>query len=263
MTTLHQFTVSSAEELPRELAPADYLPTLDPGPMVYDDELDTLPGDMAWRTFFAGGSNRLHWVRSDADGNPYLVEQVGMGGPYEVGGMGEWSIYDNAYDAFWWADQRCQVPADGYTMAGITDGSDSFPCLKCSATVYPWFTRCEGCGDLHPAQPKASATWTCSECGTDDHETQEGAERCCSMFYCHDCGYGRADLREACHCPPTCHGCDKEVTVTETECSADNWKLTLHLSDAEYPVAIYSAEYGGTYCRDCYIAKGGEWEESE
>ena len=154
------------------------------------------------------------------------------------------------------------VPADWYIMVGITDGADSFPCLKCGATVHPWFTRCEKCGTAEPATPPAPATWTCNECGTSDHETEIDAERCCSPFYCADCGYDRHDLREACECPPVCEGCDREVTVTETECSAANWRMTLFLSDADYPVAIYSACYGGTYCRACYIGKGGDWGDN-
>ena len=157
MTTANQFTVASAEELPRELAPADYLPTLDPGPMVYDDELDTLPGGMAWRTFFAGGSNRLHWVRSDVDGNPYIVEQVGMGGPYEVGGMDKWSIYDNAYDAFWWADQRCQIPADVYILKRHNRRRRQLPCRKCGATVHPWMPTLRRLRGYKPGATKGAS----------------------------------------------------------------------------------------------------------
>ena len=85
-TNLTTLRIDSADELERKIAPAGYYPQQLSGPVVYDDEVEELPPDMPWREYFAGGSNRPHWIRTDLYGNPHFVECTGWGGSYEVYG---------------------------------------------------------------------------------------------------------------------------------------------------------------------------------
>ena len=78
--------VESAERRPTSIAPQDYRPTLESRVMVYDDELPDLRPMMGWQCFFAGGSNRLHWVRTDREAQPHFVEGVSLEGDYEAQG---------------------------------------------------------------------------------------------------------------------------------------------------------------------------------
>lgn len=94
----------SAESLPREVAPPDYFPMEQPGPVVYDDEIDDLePGP--WRRFFAGGSNRPYWIKADYDGDVHFVENTGRS--YEAYGPEYGVQFQNPYDAFYTAEQHC------------------------------------------------------------------------------------------------------------------------------------------------------------
>ena len=85
--------------------------------MVYDDELESLPPMTAWRQFFAGGSNRLHFVRTGGDGSPHFVEAVDLSGRYEAYGPDYGNTHENAYDAFWEADRRCGATRREETQA--------------------------------------------------------------------------------------------------------------------------------------------------
>ena len=121
------------------------------------------------------------------------------------------------YDSAWWTPEgeaEAQVADDWYTLAGVTDGSDSFSCAKCGETIHPWYTRCEACGDTSPGTPPEPQLWTCSECGTNDYDSELDAERCCSDFYCHDCEYELSDLRESCYCLPDHLKGDYELACT-------------------------------------------------
>ena len=69
--------------------------------------------------YFAGGSNRPHWVAADAAGEPWFVECQGWGGDYEASGPPDPETdqprceqFENAYDAFWWADVQRGLRAD-------------------------------------------------------------------------------------------------------------------------------------------------------
>ena len=108
-TDTTQLRISSADELERKVSPPGYYPQSLSGPVVYDDEVIELPANMPWRDFFAGGSNRPHWVRTDSDGDAHFVECVGWGGKYEVYGPNYGESYANAYDAFWRADMEAQL----------------------------------------------------------------------------------------------------------------------------------------------------------
>lgn len=63
-TNLTTLRIDSADELERKIAPAGYYPQQLTGPVVYDDEVADLSPDMPWREYFAGGSNRPHWIRT-------------------------------------------------------------------------------------------------------------------------------------------------------------------------------------------------------
>ena len=106
---LESLRIASADELERKLAPAGYYPQQLSGPVVYDDEVLDLPPDLPWRRYFAGGSNRPHWIRTDSDGNAHFVECTGWGGSYEVYGPEYGEHYANAYDAFWRAEMETQL----------------------------------------------------------------------------------------------------------------------------------------------------------
>ena len=104
-----KITIASADELPREVSPPDYYPEEAYAPCVYDDEdteslQDFYPG--VWWVYFAGGNNRPHWVMRDDNDDIYLVECQGFGGNYQVCGPGFGERFDNAYDAFWTAEQK-------------------------------------------------------------------------------------------------------------------------------------------------------------
>ena len=101
--------VESAERRPTSVAPQGYRPTLEGPRMVYDDELPDLPPMMGWRRFFAGGSNRPHWVRTDPESQPHFVEGVSLEGEYEAQGPSYGERFENAYDAFWTADLSCRA----------------------------------------------------------------------------------------------------------------------------------------------------------
>ena len=110
----HQpFRIQSADELPRDLAPQEYLPHWDGGSCLYDDELEDPTVIPAWRQYFAGGSNRMHFVLFDQDRRPHWVEQIGLGGPYTANGPGYGETFLNAYDAFWTAETAAQNPTGG------------------------------------------------------------------------------------------------------------------------------------------------------
>ena len=161
-------------------------------------------------------------------------------------------------------DWENPVADDWYILSGITDGSDSFPCRKCGETIHPWYTRCEACGDTSPGTPPKPQLWTCSECGTSDYDSELDAERCCSLWYCHDCGYDRGDLREQCHCPAVCTECEKEVDILLVEEWSDTWRTTAYLSRLDLPPAVWSQHYRvGPYCQPCYEQKGGDWDPGE
>ena len=101
--------VESALEQPNTLAPPEYRPTLESWTMVHDDELLDLPPMMGWRMFFAEGSNRNHWVRTDQEAQPHFVESLSLDGGYEAHGPGYGEQYDNAHDAFRKADLMCRA----------------------------------------------------------------------------------------------------------------------------------------------------------
>ena len=112
MTTeenLSELRIVSADELERKVSPAGYYPQQICGPVVLDDEVYELPADMPWQRFFAGGSNRPHWVRTDSEGEAHFVECAGLGGPYDVYGPEYGERYANAYDAFWRAEMEAQL----------------------------------------------------------------------------------------------------------------------------------------------------------
>ncbi len=107
-----EVTFESAERTAPELAPAWYRPRMLRDEIVNDENLDSLPKMMPWRQFFAGGSNRLYFVRTDQEGNQHFVEGIDLQGRYEAYGPGYGRIYTNAYDAFWAADRASGADAD-------------------------------------------------------------------------------------------------------------------------------------------------------
>ena len=62
-------------------------------------------------------------------------------------------------------------------MYGVDPG-DIKECLKCGTTVWPWWLRCEGCGDPHPFRPPPAPTWRCGNC-YEEYKSQTDAEECC------------------------------------------------------------------------------------
>ena len=126
-TPAHQpFSIQSADELPREHAPPEYRPHRENGPCVYDDELETLERIPAWRMYFAGGSNRMHFILVGADQQLHFVEQTGFGGPYDYCGPAcgpdreaqQDGRFENAYDAFWSAETAAGTPTDPACPSG-------------------------------------------------------------------------------------------------------------------------------------------------
>ena len=98
--------IVSAEELPTVNAPEDYRPVLRDETLVYDEELGDLPEASGWRRYFAGGSNRPHWVMKDGGGGIHIVECTAWGGSFELLSESDsYGHYENAYDAFWAAEQ--------------------------------------------------------------------------------------------------------------------------------------------------------------
>lgn len=62
--------------------------------------------------YFAGGSNRLHFVLIDEYYGVHIVEQSGFRGPYDVMGPEYSERYQNAYDALWRAETESGVYTD-------------------------------------------------------------------------------------------------------------------------------------------------------
>ena len=76
------FNIESADQMETQVAPDGYRPHWDHGPAIDADAGEpTMP---CWRQYFAGGSNRLHFILIDDMENPHIVEQDGFGGPYSV-----------------------------------------------------------------------------------------------------------------------------------------------------------------------------------
>lgn len=104
--------ITSAEDLPRQHAPEAYRPHMQNGPCVYEDEYATIPIIPLWRQDYAGGSNRPHWVLIDRFHEPHIVETSGWGGNYDVSSSDYHEHFENAYDAFWIAEQRAEIYTD-------------------------------------------------------------------------------------------------------------------------------------------------------
>ena len=102
----------SGEDRIPEHAPVGYRPHHDEGPVVYDDEWDDLDCLPMWRRDFAGGNNRMHFVLVDEEHEFHCVEQVSLGGDYEVYGPGYGDRFDNVYDAFWTAECHAKMGTD-------------------------------------------------------------------------------------------------------------------------------------------------------
>ena len=69
--------------------------------------------------------------------------------------------------------------ARDHVAMGTVEVEDIKTCLRCQASVLPWQLQCEGCGSSTPFTPPAPPRWFCTDCGLDDHESQEDAELCC------------------------------------------------------------------------------------
>ena len=109
--------IDSAETIEPEIAPTAYRPHWDNGPVFYDDELDNPVFLPAWRRFFAGDSNRRHWVLIDEYDSAHFVEQEGFGGTYLYSGPERSDSFRCAYDAFYTAEQEAGVFTDPTTTA--------------------------------------------------------------------------------------------------------------------------------------------------
>lgn len=99
--------IESAEQIPARYAPPEYRPVHQPWPVVYaDDEEDLQPGPTpVWRRAFNGGSNVPCWLLPSPDGL-FSVGAAGFGGPYQLDTPdGDSARYENAYDAFYAAEQ--------------------------------------------------------------------------------------------------------------------------------------------------------------
>ena len=106
-TELNRAYFASTEgKTPRD-APDGYVPQGDfLGEMVYDDEVEGLDPNTPWRRFFAGGSNRIHFVATDGEGNAHFIEQRDMEGSYEAYGPGYGEKLDDVRDAFYLAERE-------------------------------------------------------------------------------------------------------------------------------------------------------------
>lgn len=108
--------IASAEERDAATAPPDYRPHWDNGPCVTDEEISELEPIPAWRRYFAGGSNRPHFVLVNDVGEAVIVEHSGPGGRYSAyqfpAGDTISEEHNNAYDAFWAAEQCLGVSTD-------------------------------------------------------------------------------------------------------------------------------------------------------
>ena len=109
--------VESDKEHPTSMAPPDYRPTLESRTMVHDDEILDLPAMMDWRSLFAGGSNRAHWVRTDQDASPHFVEGISLDGRYEAHGPDYAEQFKNPCDALWKAGGTCGSAGPGDNAA--------------------------------------------------------------------------------------------------------------------------------------------------
>ena len=100
----------STEGRKPELAPADYQPMTDNGPMVYDDQVSSLPPGTPWRVYFAMGTNRNFFVTTDEQAGLHFVEQTSMGGQYTACSSspapGYHETFDDARDAFYYAGEK-------------------------------------------------------------------------------------------------------------------------------------------------------------
>ena len=104
------FNIESADRIETQVAPDGYRPHWDNGPAIDADAGEpTMP---CWRQYFAGGSNKLHFILIDDMENPHIVEQDGFGGPYSVYGPDYSEQYENAYDAFWHAENITGIFTD-------------------------------------------------------------------------------------------------------------------------------------------------------
>ena len=54
----------------------------------------------------------MHFILIDHLNRPHIVEENGSGGPYSVYGPGYGEQYDNAYDAFWHAENVTSIFTD-------------------------------------------------------------------------------------------------------------------------------------------------------
>ena len=95
-------------------APPDYRPRHVLGPVIYEDEISTLPARQGWdRDFDGGSSSTLIYLRANGDGqlvrvikdDPFrsrwliaLYDQETQENEWQSDGI------ENAYDAFWLAD---------------------------------------------------------------------------------------------------------------------------------------------------------------
>ena len=101
----YQLRLTRSDEQPREAAPKDWYPTI-ADLMVNEDELDLIPTGV-WFHYFDGGHNGLHYVMQDGEGRLYFID--GAFGRWDLAGPKVGGDYDNAYDAFWAAEQEAGV----------------------------------------------------------------------------------------------------------------------------------------------------------
>lgn len=85
-------------------APEGYQPDI-ASEMVYDDQVEALAPSSQWHPYFAGGSNRRHFLRVDDTGGQHFVEHAILE-RYEAYGPGYHIQCDSAFDAFYSADRR-------------------------------------------------------------------------------------------------------------------------------------------------------------
>ena len=105
-------TFASAQERSPRRAHPEYRPKWDKGPCIYDDEFDTVEVIPAWRLYYAGGSNRAHWIIFDAHQQPHIVENISLDGTYEAYGPGYGERLNHVHDAFWLAEQHSGIHTD-------------------------------------------------------------------------------------------------------------------------------------------------------
>ena len=101
----YQLQLKSSDDQPREAAPNDWYPTI-ADLMVNEDELDLIPTGV-WFHYFDGGHNGLHYVMQDGQSRFFYID--GAFGRWDLAGPKVGGDYDNAYDAFWAAEQEAGV----------------------------------------------------------------------------------------------------------------------------------------------------------